>query len=146
MPSLPRILALAGAAAVALAALLPWVSIRGLGLDLQTIGAQVLPGDRTVSGTDTSLWPVLLAVAGLVALLALLGVARRALLVLGLVVVAGGGALLYYLANVIDIEAGGGSQIERLLTDALVSSSVGPGAPLLVAGGIAIVAGAVLAG
>lgn len=143
--SVSRILLLAGAAGLALTAVLPWVTINGLGLDLGVIGAEVAPGARTVNGTDTSLWPVVLGIGAVVAILALLNVARKVLLVIGLVAIAGGGALLYYLSNVIEIESGEGSQIEQLLTQALVSSSVGPGAPLLIAGGIAIVAGAVLA-
>ncbi len=145
MTFLSRILLLAGAAGLALAAVLPWVTIKGLGLELGPIGAEVAPGARTVNGTDTSLWPVVLGIGAVVVVLALLNVARKALLVFGLVAIAGGGALLYYLSNVIEIEADGASQIEKLLTNALVSSSVGPGAPLLIAGGIAIVAGAILA-
>jgi hypothetical protein len=140
-----RILLLAGAAGLALAAVVPWVTIKGLGLELGPIGAEVAPGARTVHGTDTSLWPVVLGVGAIVAVLALLNVARKVLLLLGLGAIAGGTALLYYLSNVIEIESGDGSKIEQLLTSALVSSSVGPGAPLLVAGGVAIVAGALLA-
>ena len=145
MALVSRILLLAGAAGLALAAVLPWVTIEGLGLDLGPIGAEVAPGARTVNGTDTSLWPVVLGIGAVVAALAVLNLARKALLVIGLVVIAAGAALLYYLSNVIEIESGDGSQIEQLLTQALVSSSVGPGAPLLIGGGIAIVAGALLA-
>jgi hypothetical protein len=140
-----RILLLAGAVGLAVAAVVPWVTIKGLGLDLGPIGAKVAPGAQTVHGTDTSLWPVVLGIGVLVVLLALLKLARRVLLAIGLVAIAGGAALLYYLSNVIDIESDGGSTVEKLLTEALVSSSVGPGAPLLIAGGIAIVAGALLA-
>jgi hypothetical protein len=139
-----RIVLLAAAAGLLLAAALPWVTIKGIGLELGPIGAEVSAGEKTVYGTDTSLWPVIAVVAVVVAILGLLGIARRVLLVLGLVVVAGGGALLYYLSNVIEIEAGDSGEIEQALADALISSSVGPGAPLLVACGIAIVAGALL--
>lgn len=145
MALVSRILLLGGAAGLALAAVLPWVTIKGLGLELGPIGAEVAPGARTVNGTDTSLWPVVLGIGAIVAVLALLNLARKLLLAVGLIAIAGGGALLYYLSNVIDIETGGSSQIEKALTEALISSSVGPGAPLLIAGGIAIVAGAVLA-
>lgn len=145
MALVSRILLLAGAAGLALAAILPWVTIKGLGLELGPIGAEVSPGARTVDGTDTSLWPVVLGVGAVVVVLGLLNVARKVLLVLGLVAIAGGGALLYYLSNVVEIESGDSSQIEQLLTSALVSSSVGPGAPLLIAGGLAIVVGALLA-
>jgi hypothetical protein len=141
---LARILLLAGAAAMILAALLPWVTVRGpsLALDLGLVGARVSPGDRTIAGVDTSLWPVLAGIAVVVAALALLGVARRVLLVLGLLVVVTGAPLVFYMANVIDIETRGDSRLEQAAADALLSSSIGPGTPLLLAGGIAIVAGA----
>jgi len=140
-----RFLLLGGAAGLALAALVPWVTIRGLELRLGPVGAEVSPGGRTVNGTDTSLWPFLLGVAAVVVILALLNVARKVLLTVGLLVVAAGGALLYYLSNVVEIESSGSNAIEKLIADAVISSSVGPGAPLIIAGGIAIVAGAVLA-
>jgi hypothetical protein len=145
VPFVSRLLLLGGAAGLALAVLLPWVTIRGLELKLGPIGAEVAPGGRTVNGIDTSLWPFVLGVAAVVVALTLLNVARKALLGLGLLVVAAGGALLYYLANVVDIESSGSSAIEKLVAQAIISSSVGPGAPLLIASGIAIVAGAVLA-
>jgi hypothetical protein len=145
MSFVSRLLLLGGAAGLALSVLLPWVTIKGLGLHLGPIGAEVSPGSRTVNGIDTSLWPVLLGAAAVVVILALLNVARKLLVVLGLIVVAGGGALLYYLSNVIEIESSGGSQIDKLFAQALISSSVGPGAPLLIASGIAIVAGSLLA-
>lgn len=140
-----RLLLLGGAAGLALSVLLPWVTITGLGLELGPIGAEVSPGARTVQGLDTSLWPVILGLAAVVAVLGLLNVARKLLLALGLIVVATSGALLYYLSNVIEIESSGGSQIEKLFAQALITSSVGPGAPVLLAAGIAIVAGALLA-
>jgi hypothetical protein len=140
-----RLLLLAGAAGMALSALLPWVTIRGIGLDLGLVGAEVSPGARTVSGIDTSIWPVILAVAGLVAILALLNIARKLLLVLGLFVVAAGGGLLYYVSNAVEIEASGRSAIEQLIADAVITSSTGPGTPLLIASGLAIVVGALLA-
>ncbi|MEA2220369.1 MAG: hypothetical protein QOJ35_2995 [Solirubrobacteraceae bacterium] len=146
MAFVARLLLLAGAAGMALSALLPWVTIGGrLGLDLGLIGAKVTLGSRTVSGTETSLWPAIVGVAAVVAALAVVNVGRNLLLVLGLVVVAGGGALLYYAANVVDIEAGKRDPIQRALADALISSSVGPGPALLLAAGIAIVTGALLA-
>ncbi|MGH2901395.1 MAG: hypothetical protein ACRDMZ_22145, partial [Solirubrobacteraceae bacterium] len=80
-------------------------------LDLGLVGAQVSLGDRTVAGTDTPLWPVIAGVALVVAVLALLGIARRAALVIGLLVTAGGGLLLVYMANVVDIETRGDSAL-----------------------------------
>ena len=145
MTFVSRLLLLAGAAGMALSALLPWVTIKGIGLDLGLVGAELSPGARTVSGIDTSVWPVILAVAGLVAILALLNLARKLLLVLGLLVIAAGGGLLYYVSNAVDIEAGGRSGIEQLIADAVITSSTGPGTPLLIASGLAIVVGALLA-
>lgn len=145
MSFVSRLLLLAGATGLALAAVLPWVTIRGLELQLGPIGAEVAPGARTVNGTDTLLWPFLVGAGVIVAVFALVGIARKLLIVLGLVVIAGGGALLYYLSNVIDIETSNSSAIEKLIADAVISSSVGPGAPVIIVSGIAIVAGALLA-
>jgi len=139
---------LAGAAATILAAFLPWVTLKGVvvTLDLGLVGAEVSPGNRTVYGTDTPLWPALVAIGVVVAALALLGIARGLVLALGLLVTVAGGLLVFYMANVIDIETRGGGELERALkralADALLTSSVGPGTPLLLAGGVAIVAGA----
>ena len=140
-----RLLLLAGATGLALATVLPWVTIRGIELQLGPIGAEVAPGARTVNGADTLLWPFLVGAGVIVAVFALVGFARKLLIVLGLVVIAGGGALLYYLSNVVDIETSNSSAIEKLIADAVISSSVGPGAPVIIASGIAIVAGALLA-
>ena len=145
MAFVSRLLLLAGAAGVALSVLLPWVTIRGIALHLGPIGAQVSPGARTVHGADTSIWPLLLGAGALVAILALLGIARRLLLVLGLLVIAAGGALLYYVSNAVELEAGGRSAIEQLIAHAIVTSSTGPGTPLLIAAGLAIVVGALFA-
>jgi hypothetical protein len=140
------VLLLGGATATILATLLPWVTVSGpsLTLALDLVGAQVRTGDRTVAGVDTALWPVLAGIAVVVAVLALLGVARRLLLVLGLLVTAAGALLLVYMANVIDIETRGNNELERAAAEALLSSSIGPGTPLLLGGGLAIVAGALL--
>ena len=55
------------------------------------------------------------------------------------------GALLYYVANAVELEAGKGNAIEKLIAEATITSSTGPGPPLLLASGVAIVAGALLA-
>ena len=131
---------------MAVSVLLTWVTIDGpsIALDLPLIGAEVSPRSRTIAGTDTALWPVVVAIAAVVAILGLLGVARRLLLALGLLVVGAGNALLYYVSNAVEIESNDRGRIEQLVADALISSSTGPGPPLLIAAGIAIVAGALL--
>jgi len=141
-----RLLLLAGAGAMAVSVLLTWVTIDGpsIALDLPLIGAEVSPRSRTIAGTDTALWPVVVAIAAVVAILGLLGVARRLLLALGLLVVGAGNALLYYVSNAVEIESNDRGRIEQLVADALISSATGPGPPLLIAAGIAIVAGALL--
>jgi hypothetical protein len=140
------VLLLGGAAATILATLLPWVTVSGpsLTLELGLVGAEVRSGDRTVAGVDTALWPLLAGIGVVVAALALLGVARRLLLVLGLLVTAAGALLLVYMVNVVDIETRGHNELERAAADALLSSSIGPGTPLLLGGGLAMVAGALL--
>ncbi len=141
---LSRVLIVAGGAAVVLSALLTWVTVTGLGvvLDLGPIGAELGLADGTVAGTDTSLWPAIVAVGGLAAGLGLLGIARRVLIGLGIAATLAGAALVYYMANVIDIETSGASDLEQLAADAVVDSSVGPGTPLLLAGGVLILVGA----
>ena len=141
-----RILLLAGAAGLALAAVLPWVTIKGLGLELGPIGAEVSPGARTVNGTDTSLWPVVLGVGAIVVVLAppehrAQGPARRSASSRS----PAAARCCTTSRTSSRSSPATSSQIEKLLTSALVSSSVGPGAPLLIAGGIAIVTGALLA-
>ena len=144
MPSVARLFLLAGAGGMVLSAMLPWVKIEGIGLDLGLIGAKVSSGTTTIAGTDTSVWPVILVVAAVVALLALLKLARRALLVLGLLAIAAGGGLLYYCSNVVELELSDGSDVRRRLAEELVLSSTGPGPAVLLASGVLIVAGALL--
>ena len=141
-----RLLLLAGAAGLALSVLLPWVTVKGLSLslDLGVLGAQITPGSKTVAGVETSAWPFCVGVAVLVFVLTLLNVARKPLAVVGLLVTAAGGALLYYCAHVIDIETSDRGPIARALADALIDSSTGPGPPLVLASGIAILAGALM--
>jgi hypothetical protein len=144
--SVGRLLLLAGAAGLVLSVLLPWVTVTGLSLnlDLGVVGAEIAPGSDTVSGVGTSVWPVFVGVAAAVAVLTLLNVAHKLLAVVGLVVAAAGGALVYYCANVIDIETSDSGPIARAIAHALVDTSTGPGPPLVVASGIAILAGALL--
>ena len=141
-----RLLLLAGAAGLALSVLLPWVTVKGLSpsLDLGVLGADITPASKTVAGVETSVWPVCVGVAAVVCVLTLLNAGRKLLAVVGLLVTAAGGALVYYCANVIDIETSDRGPIARALADALVDSSTGPGPPLILASGIAILAGALL--
>ena len=146
MKMLSRILVLAGAAAVAGSVSLPWVTVTGAlpsQLDLGLLGAEVSPLSKTVSGTETKAWPVVAGVAAVVAVLALLGLARKVLVLLGLLTTVAGGALLYYVVNVVDIETKGDA-LKNALANAALDSSVGAGPLLLLAGGLAILLGAMV--
>jgi len=140
-----RLLLLAGAAGLALSVLLPWVTVSGpvLKLDLGVLGARVSTGSKTVAGVDTSIWPVAVGIAILVLILTLIGVASRLLALVGLLVTIAGGALLYYCANVLDIQTSG-SALKRAISDAVLTSSTGPGPPLVLTSGIAILVGGLL--
>ena len=146
MKMLSRVLVLAGAAAVLVSATVPWVTVKGAlpsRLDLGVLGASVSPLGKTVSGTDTKAWPVVVGVGAVVAALALFGLARKRLLLLGLLTTLAGGALLYYVLNVVDIETKGDTLKHALATTAL-SSSTGAGPVLLLAGGLAILIGSLV--
>ena len=146
MKIVSRVVVLAGAAAVLGSVTLPWVTVKGAlpsKLDLGVLGAQVSPLGKTVSGTDTKAWPIVAGVGAVVAVLALLGLARKLLLLLGLVTTLAGGALLYYVLNVVDIETKGDALKHALATTAL-SSSTGAGPVLLLAGGLAILVGSLI--
>jgi hypothetical protein len=146
MKMLSRVVVLAGAAAVLLSVKVPWVTVKGAlpsRLDLGVLGASVSPLGKTVSGTDTKAWPVVVAVGAVVAVLALLGLARKLLLLLGLVTTLAGGALLYYVLNVVDIETKGDT-LKHALATAALSSSTGAGPILLLAGGLAILVGSLI--
>jgi fumarate reductase subunit D len=144
--ALGRVLLLLGAAGMLICAVLPWVTVKSVtfAIDLGLIGASVTPASRTVSGTDTPIWPALVAVAIVVAILGLLGVAHRLLAAVGALAILAGSALLYYVSNVIEIETRASSALEQKLADLLLTSSPGPGPPLLIASGIAILGGALL--
>jgi hypothetical protein len=79
----------------------------------------------------------------MLSMLTILGVAARRLAVVGLLVTIAGAALLYYCANVLDIESGG-SAVKRAVSEALLTSSTGPGPALILAGGLAILVGGLL--
>jgi len=138
-----RALGLAGSAATILSAFVTWVTVTGLTatLDLDVISADVGAANRTVSGTDTVLWPALVAIGVIAAILALLGVGRILLVGLGLLTTLAGGLLLAYMANVIELETRDGAQLERAGARSLLDSTVGPGTPLLLAGGMLVLLG-----
>ncbi|MDP1849206.1 MAG: hypothetical protein Q8K79_15555 [Solirubrobacteraceae bacterium] len=138
-----RALGLVGGAATILSAFLTWVTVTGLTvtLDLDLISADAGAGNRTVAGTDTALWPAIVAVGMLSAVLALLGAARIVLIGLGLLTTIAGGLLLAYMANVLELETRDGAELERAAARSLLDSSVGPGTPVLLAGGVLILLG-----
>ena len=140
-----RALLLAGAAGLVLSALLPWITVSGIGLDLGAIDVQVAPGARTVTGMNTSVWPLLFAIAVVVAVLTVRKAARGVLIASGLLATVVGGGLLYYVSNAVEIEGKDARAIEQLVTEAVITTSTGPGTPLLLASGIAILVGALLA-
>ena len=138
---LSRVLMLAGAAAVLGSVTVPWVTVKGAPLHLDLLGAGTSPLSKTVSGTDTKAWPVVAAVGAVVAALALFGLARKIVLLLGLLTTLAGGGLLYYVLNVVDIETKGNT-IKNTLANATVDSSAGAGPVLLLVGGLCILIGA----
>ena len=146
MKMISRILVLVGAAAIVGSVALPWVTVSGAlptSLDLGLLGADVSPLSKTVSGTETSAWPVVAAVGAVVAALALFGLARKLLLILGVLTTVAGGGLLYYVLNVVDIETKGDA-LKNALANAALDSSAGAGPLLLLAGGLCVVIGAIV--
>lgn len=142
MKGIARILLLSGAAGIALAALLPWVTVEGLPIHLDWIGTRISPVGRTVSGMDTPAWPFLLGAAGLVAVLTLLNLARKLLLLFGLLTTVVGAGLAYYVMNVIDIETSGRSALEQTVAGVAIASSAEAGPFVLLGSGLCILLGA----
>jgi Tryptophan-associated transmembrane protein (Trp_oprn_chp) len=143
MKMLSRVLVLVGAAAVIGSVTVPWVTVKGAPLHLDLLGAGTSPLSKTVSGTDTKAWPIVVGVGAVVAALALLGLARKLLLLLGLLTTLAGGGLLYYVLNVVDIETKGNA-IKNTLAHATIDSSAGAGPILLLAGGLCILIGSLV--
>jgi hypothetical protein len=146
MKMISRVLVLVGAVAVLGSVTVPWVTVKGAlpaVLHLDLLGADATPLSKTVSGTDTKAWPVVAAIGAVVAALAILGLARKLLLLLGLLTTLAGGGLLYYVINVVDIETKGDTFKHALATTAL-HSSAGAGPLLLLAGGVCILIGALV--
>lgn len=137
-----QVLMLSGAALLAVGALLPWVEVKGIPLKLDWLGVRVPLNGREVAGTDTPAWPYLVGVAAVVAVLALARRARTLVLALGVLALAAGGALWYYLSNVIEIETSKRSALEQTLAEATIHASVQPGPYVLLIGAVLIVIGA----
>lgn len=147
MKMISRILILVGAAAVAGSVTLPWAKVESAvpgikQLDFDLLGAKLSKPGMNVSGTDTNAWPFVVAVGVLVAVLAVLGLARKLLVLLGVVTTLGGAALLYYVLNVVDIKTEGNAL--QPVARAALDSSAGAGPMLLLAGGLAILIGALI--
>jgi len=143
---LSRILVLVGAAAVLGSVTVPWVKIEGAlpaKLHLGLLGANALPTSRTVSGTDTKVWPIVAGLGAVMAALALLGLARKLLLLLGLATTLAGGGLLYYALHAVDL-ATQGDTLKHTLAIAALDNSVGAGPILLLAGGLCVLVGALI--
>ncbi|HEY3238064.1 MAG TPA: Trp biosynthesis-associated membrane protein [Acidimicrobiia bacterium] len=143
MRGIGRLLLLGGAAGVIGAAFLPWVTVSGAPIDLDLLRVNLSGVGKTVSGTDTAAWPAVVGVGGVIAVLALFNLARKLILLLGLLVTLAGAGLVYYVMNVVDIETSGNA-IKETLAGALVSSTAEPGPFLLLASGIVILVGAIL--
>jgi hypothetical protein len=94
-----------------------------------------------VSGTDTKAWPPLVAVAGVAAALAVFGILRKLLVVIGLLTAIAGGGLVYYVMNVIDIETSHDA-LKRTAAHLAVASSTQPGPFVLPAAGACMFVGA----
>src|SRR5207253_10287247 len=112
-------------------------------LERALLAAAASPLSKPGSGTDTNAWPIVAAVGAVVAALALFGLARKLLLILGLLTTLAGGGLLYYVLNVVDIETKGDT-IKHTLATATIDSSAGAGPIVLLAGGLCILIGSLV--
>jgi hypothetical protein len=137
-----RILLLIGAAGVIAAAFLPWVKVQGFPINLDLLQTRISAVGRTVSGTETVAGPGVIGVGAVVAALAVLNLARRLLVVLGLLVTLAGAGLVYYVLNVIEIQTAGQNAVQREVVRAAVSSSAQIGPFVLLASGVCILVGA----
>lgn len=143
---LSRILVLVGAAAVLGSVTVPWVKIEGAlpaRLHLGLLGANASPLSKTVSGTDTKVWPIVAGVGAVMAALALLGLARKLLVLLGLVTTLAGGGLLYYVLHAVDL-ATKNDTLKHTLATAALDNSAGAGPFLLLGGGLCVLIGALV--
>lgn len=142
MKGIARILLLLGAGGIALAAVLPWVRVEGLPIRLDWLDTRVAAVGRTVSGTDTPAWPYLLGAAGVVTALTLLNLARKLLMLFGLLVTVAGAGLTYYVMNVIDIEASKRGVLAETAAGLVADSTAKAGPFVLLGSGLCILVGA----
>jgi len=140
---LGRPLTLLGGVGVLVSVFLPWVTIAGtpldLGLGLLTV--TIVPGGKTVSGTATSVWPIICGVGLLVLVLSLLPRTGKLIAVLGGLVAIAGAGLVYYVANIIAFKTDQHGALVRDIAGATITSQTGPGPPLLLVSGLVILAG-----
>jgi drug/metabolite transporter superfamily protein YnfA len=144
---LGRLLATLGGLGVLASVFLPWVTVSGTPLDLGLglLSVDIVPGGRTVSGTGTSIWPVIV-VAGLVVLgLSVIPRAGRVIAGLGGLIAVAGAGLVYYTENIIKFKTDQHGAIVALIAKATITSSTGPGPPVLLASGLVILVGGLAA-
>ncbi|HEY5197931.1 MAG TPA: hypothetical protein VIJ51_12985 [Solirubrobacteraceae bacterium] len=147
MRPLGRLLTIVGAIGVVTSVFLPWVTVSGTPLDLDVglLSLAIVPGGKTVAGTATSIWPVICGVGLLVGILSLVPRAGRLLAGLGLVIMLAGAGLVYYVENIVKFKTDQHGAIVRLLANAAITSSAGPGPFLLLASGLVILVGGLAA-
>ncbi len=147
MRLLGRLLTTIGGLGVVVSVLLPWVTVSGIPLDLNVglLSVDIVPGGRTVAGTGTSAWPIILAAGLLVIALSLVPRAARLVAVLGGLIAIAGAGLVYYVENIIKFKTDQHGAIVRLIARATITSSTGPGPPLLLASGVVILVGGLAA-
>lgn len=142
-----RLLTVLGAVGVLVSVLLPWVTVSGtpLDIDLGLLSVDVVPGGRTVAGTGTSAWPVVLAAGLLVLGLSVVPRAGRLIAALGGLIALAGAGLVYYAEHIIRFKTEQHGAIVALIAKATITSSTGPGPPLLLISGLVILVGGLAA-
>lgn len=152
MKRLGSFVALVGGVGIAAAVALPWIEVSGLPLDLDVLPVAGTVLDETVSGLDTAVWPVVVGVGGVVAALAVRRMAapggrlaRLGLLGLGTLSVVAALGLVYYAANLVDIELSDRSAAERAAAETVLEAEAKSGVYVLLASGVAVVSGAAVA-
>lgn len=152
MKRLGSTVALLGGLGIAGAVALPWIEVSGLPIELDVLPVAGTVLNETVSGLDTAAWPLVVAVGGGVVALAARRImvpggrlARIGLVGLGGLTALAALGLVYYAANLVDIELSDRSSAERAAAEALVEAEVQTGVYVLLASGVAVVVGAAAA-